>query len=305
MQSLDPVLAERLRQAGLADVGLMQKFMSKAGDLAVSLVVAAIILAVTLWAAGWASRLVRRILARANRLGTPDVTLQSFGGSLARYVVIIVGLIAVLQQLGVQTTSILAVLGAASLAIGLALQGALSNVAAGVMLLLFRPYRVGDVVEIAGRTGTVRALDLFTTELATLDNVKVVFPNGKVFGDVIVNTSFHERRRVDVVFRVDVKKDLATLLDALRARAVANPRVLDDPAPVAEITALSEAFVEVAVRAWALRDDYGMVKSDLLLVARLLNEGSEAIPPLPEPRPAPPPVPKRKPALRLGKREEP
>ena len=126
----------------------------------------------------------------------------------------------------VQTTSILAVLGAASLAVGLALQGTLSNVAAGVMLLLFRPYRVGDVIEVAGRTGTVKALDLFVTELTTPDNLKVVLPNGKVFGDVIVNTSYHTRRRVDAVIKTDLKRDVPALMEGLKARAEANPLVL-------------------------------------------------------------------------------
>lgn len=296
-EPLHEEVAQRLSQSLNADENLLHKFIDAAGDLAVNLVVGLIILVVTLWAAGWASRLVRRLIAQAHRHGPPDVTLQTFAGSLARYVVIIVGFVAVLSQLGVQTTSILAVLGAASLAVGLALQGALSNVAAGVMLLLFRPYRVGDVVEIAGRTGTVQALDLFVTELATPDNVKVVFPNGKVFGDVIVNTSFHERRRVDVTFRVDLKRDVPALLAALKARAEANPLVQKEPAVGAEVTGISEAFVEGAVRAWVERTDYGSVKADLLLAARLLaQDEAQAMPPLPAPKPkaAPAAKPKRR-----------
>jgi small conductance mechanosensitive channel len=218
--------------------------------------------------------------------------------------VIVVGLVAVLQQLGVQTTSILAVLGAASLAVGLALQGALSNEAAGVMLLLFRPYRVGDTVEIAGRTGVVRTLDLFVTELATADNVKVVLPNGKVFGDVIVNTSFHARRRVDMVFRVEPKRDVQALMAALKTRAEANPLVLKDPQPATEVTGISEAFVEVAVRAWVESPDYAAVKADLLLAARILADGAEApLPSLPVPKPRKPPAPRRKPRLALGRRK--
>jgi small conductance mechanosensitive channel len=288
MQALDPELSAQLRRAIQADETVVHKFVSAAGDFAVSLVVAVIILAVTFWAAGWAERLAKRLIGRVNRLGPPDVTLQTFGGSLARYLVIIVGLIAVLQQLGMQATSILAVLGAASLAVGLALQGTLSNVAAGVMLLLFRPYRVGDVVEIAGRTGVVRALDLFVTELATFDNVKVVLPNGKVFGDVIVNNSFHPRRRVDVVVRLDPKVDAVAILAGLKARAEANPLVLDDPAPITEVVSVFETYVQVAVRAWTAQVDYGPVRADLMLAARLLSAG-EDLPPPPEP-PAPKPA---------------
>lgn len=300
MQRFETELADRLRQTVTTDENVLHKFINAAGDLAVNLVVGVIILTVTWWAAGWASRLVRRLIARVHGGGPPDVTLQSFAGSLARYLVIVVGLIAVLQQLGVQTTSILAVLGAASLAVGLALQGTLSNVAAGVMLLLFRPYRVGDTVEIGGRTGTVKTLDLFVTELATPDNLKVVLPNGKVFGDVIVNTSYHSRRRVDAVFRVDTKRDMAALLAGLKARAEANPLVLKDPAPAVEVTGMSEAYVEGVVRAWVETADFGAVKADLMLTARLLADGAdEALPPLPAPRvKAAPAVRKRRPSIR-------
>lgn len=281
MQALDPELNLRLREALGADETLIQKFASAAGDLAVNLVVAVLILVVTFWASGWADRLVRRLLGRVNRLGPPDVTLQTFGGSLARYAVVVVGLIAVLQQVGVQATSILAVLGAASLAIGLALQGALSNVAAGVMLLLFRPYRVGDVVEIGGRVGTVRALDLFVTELATFDNTKVVLPNGKVFGDVIVNISFHDQRRVDVVVRLEARTDVEALLPRLKARALESPKVLAAPEPVVEIIGMGETYVQVALRAWVNKADFGPVKGELMLATRVLAteaqpEGSAA-----------------------------
>ena len=293
MQGLEREITTRLNQTVRADENVFHKFIDAAGDLAVNLVVAVIILTVTWWAAGWAARLVRRLIARVHGGGPPDVTLQGFAGSAARYLVMVVGIIAVLQQLGVQTTSILAVLGAASLAVGLALQGTLSNVAAGVMLLLFRPYRVGDVIEVAGRTGTVRALDLFVTELTTPDNLKVVLPNGKVFGDVIVNTSYHSRRRVDAVIKTDLKRDVPALMEGLKARAEANPLVLEDPAPAVELTGMSEAFVEVTVRAWVEAGDFGAVKADMMLAGRLLADGSEQLPPLPAPR-AKPTAPKKK-----------
>ena len=301
MQGIEHEIATRLNQTVTSDENVLHKFIDAAGDLAVNLVVAVVILTVTWWAAGWASRLVRRLIARVHGGGPPDVTLQGFAGSAARYLVMIVGIIAVLQQLGVQTTSILAVLGAASLAVGLALQGTLSNVAAGVMLLLFRPYRVGDVIEVAGRTGTVRALDLFVTELTTPDNLKVVLPNGKVFGDVIVNTSYHSRRRVDAVIKTDLKRDVPALMEGLKARAEANPLVLEDPAPAVELTGMSEAFVEVTVRAWVEAGDFGAVKADMMLAGRLLADGSEQLPALPAPRAKPAP-PKKKPRPTLSDR---
>ena len=301
MQGIEREIATRLNQTVTSDENVLHKFIDAAGDLAVNLVVAVVILTVTWWAAGWASRLVRRLIARVHGGGPPDVTLQGFAGSAARYLVMIVGIIAVLQQLGVQTTSILAVLGAASLAVGLALQGTLSNVAAGVMLLLFRPYRVGDVIEVAGRTGTVKTLDLFVTELTTPDNLKVVLPNGKVFGDVIVNTSYHTRRRVDAVIKTDLKRDVPALMEGLKARAEANPLVLKDPAPQVELTAMSEAFVEMTVRAWVETGDFGAVKADLMLAGRLLAEGAEQLPALPTPR-AKPAAPKKKPRATLSDR---
>jgi len=295
MRSLDTRISDRLSDALGADRTMLDKLVDRASDLAMNLLVAAIILVITAWAAKWLSRLVRGMIERVRRGGDDhDVTLQTFFGSLVRYGVYIVGLIAALQTLGMQTASILAVLGAASLAIGLALQGALSNVAAGVMILLFRPYRIGDVIETAGRTGTVRNLDLFVTELSTADQLKVVVPNGKVFGDVIVNHTFHSERRVDVIFRTDVKQNLAPVMAALEARARSDPRVLQDPPPSVEVTGMAEVWAEAAVRAWVKTPDYGPVKTDLMLAARLLTETPEAVLPPPAPSKVKPAAPNKR-----------
>jgi small conductance mechanosensitive channel len=242
-------------------------------SFAVSLLTGLLILLATLWAAGWSAGLARKAMGRVHRNGEPDVTLQSFVASLVRYMVIIVGLVAVLQNLGVKTTSVLAVLGAASIAIGLALQGTLSNVAAGVMLLLFRPYRVGDQVEIAGRLGTVRTLDLFVTELATADNLKVMAPNGKIFGDFIVNYSKPTRRRVDVIFHIGPRQDLAAVLEAMKAVVAADKRVLKEPAPLFEALALNELYAEGAVRAWVKTADYAAVRTTMVLAIQTLSIG--------------------------------
>lgn len=267
-----------------ADETMFAHFLDWLGKLAVNLVVAAIILVVTFWVAGLAARFMRRTLNRVHR-NNPDPTLESFSASLARYAIIAVGLVAVLQQLGVQATSILAVLGAASLAIGLALQGALSNVAAGVMILLIRPYKVGDLIESATRQGTVKSLDLLFTEIATPDNVKVMIPNSKVFGDVILNYSAHRNRRVDVLFKVPLKTDLVPVLKRLRERAENDPRIRKDPAPMIEVTDLSEAYAQAAIRGWVAAADFGPVKTDLMLVAHLLAEDPVRTD-LPPPRPS-------------------
>ena len=230
------------------------------GALAINLTVAILILIVTLWFSGWIARAIRQTLARIQRPSVPDATLQGFLSSLARWVVLVVGAIAVLQQLGVQTTSILALLGAGSLAIGLAMQGALANVAAGVMLLILRPYRVGDAVEINGRIGTVRRLDLFMTELSDPDNLDVFMPNGKVFGEMIINYSTPRDRRMELVFNVDYQDDLDQALALLIDCAKADPRVLADPEPWSAVTALAPSAVTVTLRVWAPTDVYWDVR---------------------------------------------
>jgi len=236
------------------------------GTFAVSLVAGLIILLITFWAAGWGSKLARRAIGRVHsHNGEPDLTLQGFLGSLVRYLIIIVGVMVALGQVGVKTTSVLAVLSGLLLGVGLALQGTLSNVAAGVMLLLFRPYRVGDLVEVGGKMGTVKSLDLMVTELSTVDNLKVTAPNGKIWGDFIVNYTKPAKRRVDVTFHVPPTKSLEEVLGVLKTQIVADKRIAKDPAPSYEANALNELFAEGIVRVWVKASDYGAVKTDIIL----------------------------------------
>lgn len=256
-------LIERARAELSADLSLVERFRTALGEFAVDLVIALFIVAAT-WAVArhathWVERFLRRF--RATR---DDRTLQLFFGQLARWLVILVGLIAVLRRLGVETTSIIAVLGAASLAIGLALQGALSNVAAGVLLLVLRPYRVGDFVELAGRMGVVQRLDLFTTELATPDNLKVVVPNSKVLGDVLVNHAGHDTRRIELVFDVDHDADPEAALRALREAAAAHPGVLPDPAPWSGATGMKDSAWQATLHCWTKGADWWQTRSDLI-----------------------------------------
>ena len=241
-----------------------RKLADVMGDFAVDLVVAALTLALTLWVSRWSAHAVRRALERFSKT-RDDRTLQTFGASAVRVAVLIVGGIAVLTRLGVATTSIIAILGAASLAIGLALQGALGNVAAGVMLLVLRPYKVGDLVEIGGRQGTVRSLRLFTTDIDTLDNVRIVAPNGKVFGDMIVNYTAHPERRIDLVVSVDLEDDVEAAMRVLLDVARANPRVLPTPEPAAEMTDFADGRAKLALHAWAEAASYGAVRTELLV----------------------------------------
>lgn len=230
----------------------------------VNLAVAAAILVVTFWAAGWASRLTREGLSRLHGARAPDAVLQGFASSLVRYTIIVIGGIAVLGQVGVQTTSILAVLGAASLAIGLALQGGLSNVAAGVMILLLRPYRIGDRVKIADIVGRVHGLDLFVTRLHDLQNSVVVIPNSKVLSDVVVNYSMLPVRRIDMDFGIDYFDDEDLALALLIDTAKADARIVADPPPWAKITSLNESTVTVTLRAWTSPAGYRDTQFDLI-----------------------------------------
>ena len=188
---------------------------------------------------------------------------------------------AVLQQLGVRETSILAVLGAASLAVGLALQGALSNVAAGVMLLILRPYRVGDVVEINGRSGTVKALDLFGTYLSDADNLDVFVPNSKVFGEVIINYSTPANRRMELTFRLHYEEDLDQALAVLLDCAKADKRVLAKPPPDARVTALGDSAVTLALHAWAPVNVYWDVRFEMIRRAKLAMDAAGFVVPYP------------------------
>jgi small conductance mechanosensitive channel len=280
-----PALAAAQQLTSPRQLAVWDRLISVGGDLITNLLVAALVMAATLWAAGWASKLTRRAF-HVHRRHETDETLPIFFSSLARNIVLLLGAIAVLEQLGVKTTSILAAIGAASLAIGLALQGALSNVAAGVMILLFRPYRVGDIVETGGRIGQARSIDLFVTELATLDNLKVVIPNAKVFGDVIINHTFHERRRADTIFRAPPAADVVGLIERLRDWLKTDPRILAEPAPLIEVTSVNEGAVEIAVRPWAATVDYAPVKADLLLCAKLLETDPKTALPRPSTTPS-------------------
>lgn len=231
------------------------KLTDMAGDFATTAMVALFIMVVTGWASTWAARLVRAAFKRVPGQHR-DETLSGFVASLVRYTVLLIGGIAILNRLGFQTTSIITVLGAASLAVGLALQGALSNVAAGVMVLLFRPYRVGDYVTIAGKSGTVRRLDLFNTELSDPDGLKLVVPNAKGFGDVMTNYTDIPQRRFELSLRVPFETDFDLVTRTLMATMTADPRVKSDPAPWAGITDVAADAVIATLRCWAPLDVY-------------------------------------------------
>jgi small conductance mechanosensitive channel len=260
----EPDLIERARLLASGDQAMLAALVDVGGALVVNLVLAGIILATTIWLSGKLSQAVRRAIGRAARNHAPDQALQAFVGSLVRYLVIAIGLIAVLGQLGVKTTSVIAVLGAASLAIGLALQGALSNVAAGVMLLVLRPYRAGDQVLINGQIGVVRSMDLFSTRLKSLDGLDIFVPNGKVFGELLINYTTTDHRRFEWDIGIDYDDDIDLAIRLLLQIADEEPRVLQQPAPWAKLANLADSAVVIRFRAWTTPDDYLATRHDVL-----------------------------------------
>ena len=221
-------------------------------------------------AAGWARRSLERALSRSGRI---DTTLVRFFGSLLRYAIIAFVIIAALQQFGVQATSLVAVFGAAGLAIGLALQGTLSNVAAGVMLLMFRPFKIGDFISAGGQTGTVKEIGLFTTEMATGDNVKIIVPNGQIWGSAIQNFSGHTTRRVDLMMGIDYGDNIDTAMATINRVIGEEARALKDPESVVAVAELADSSVNIVVRVWVNATDYWGVRWD---ITKKLKEQLEA-----------------------------
>ena len=208
-----------------------------------------------------------------------DEVLVDFIGTIANAVVTIAAVVAALDTLGIPATSLVAVVGAASLAIGLALKDSLANFAAGVMLVLFRPFTKGDFVEAGGQSGTVEEVYLVSTVLTTPDNKVIQVPNSAVWGGSITNFSAKDTRRVDLVIGVGYDDDLKVASDVLKKILADHPKVLDDPAPAVFVSNLGDSSVDFAVRPWVASADYWGVYSDVLQQAKLaLEEAGVSIP---------------------------
>jgi small conductance mechanosensitive channel len=202
-------------------------------------------------AAGWIRRSITQALTRS---GT-DSSLIPFFASMAYYVVLGIVLSAVLNLFGLETTSLIAVFGAAGLAVGLALQGTLSNFAAGVMLLIFRPIRVGDFVEVAGQAGTVAEISIFSTLLNTSDNIRITIPNAQVYGDTVKNYSFNDTRRVDLVMGIGYGDNIGTAISIIERVITSDDRTLSDPAPTVAVAELADSSVNLVVRPWCKKEE--------------------------------------------------
>jgi small conductance mechanosensitive channel len=224
-----------------------------------SVVGAIVVLIVGRIAAGWFRSTVRRVLQKSN----VDDTLAPFLSSLVYYLIIAFVVIAVLGLFGVPTASFIAVLGAAGLAVGFALQGTLGNFAAGVMLLVFRPFRIGDYIDAGGAAGTVSEISIFTTTLNTPDNVRITVPNSAVSGQTIKNFSANDTRRNDMVFGISYGDDIGKAMQIIQETLDQDERVLKDPAPVIAVGELADSSVNILVRPWCAKEDYWGLRFDM------------------------------------------
>lgn len=211
----------------------------------------------------WVAKGVKKVVERLMTKGNVDPTLISFTANLAYIGLLAFIVIAALGQLGIQTTSFIAVLGAAGLAVGLALQGSLSNFAAGFLLIIFRPFKVGDLIEGAGVFGVVEAIQIFTTQLKTADNKTVIVPNAKLTDDNIVNWTVKGTRRVDMVMGIGYEDDIDKARSLMTEVIAADARILKDPAPQISVSELADSSVNFVVRPWVKVEDYWGVYFDL------------------------------------------
>lgn len=212
----------------------------------------------------WVAKLVRNGIKRVMIRRGLDEMLVGFLGAILYSILLVAVIIAAVGQLGIQTTPLVAVLGAAGLAVGLALQNSLGNFASGVMLVLFRPFTKGDYVEAGGTSGTVDEVGIFTTVLNTPDNRKVIVPNGQITNDTITNYSAHATRRIDLMIGVAYGDDLRTAREAIDKTIRAHDKVLDDPEPIVWVMELADSSVNFAVRPWVKAEDYWQVRNELL-----------------------------------------
>ncbi len=237
----------------------MTQEASVAATMLSSIVYAIIILAIGFWGAKLIARLTKGLMERREA----DPALTGFVGNLVNALVVIFAVIAALNQLGIQTTSLVALVGAAGLAMGFALKDSLGNFAAGVMILIFKQFKVGDVIEAAGVLGVVESLNIFSTQLKTGDNKTIFVPNGKLVADNITNYSTKPTRRVDLVIGVSYNADLSHVKSVLEDILANDSRILKDPAPTIGVLELADSSVNFAVRPWVDAADYWGVYFDL------------------------------------------
>lgn len=244
-----------------------------------SLIGAVLILIIGYTIAGWASKRIRNSAIKSEKF---DNTLAPVFGQTVKVVILIITILAVLGQFGVETASIIAILGAAGLAVGLALQGTLSNVAAGMMLLILRPFKIGDVIEVSGTLGIVDEIGLFTTEMHSFDNIGIVMPNARVWGAEIKNLTQFETRRCDLEFGISYSDDMDKAIGLIKDVLGADDRVLDEPEALIAIGSLSDSSVVIRVRPWTATANLWPLRYDLIKRVKEVFEENDIIIPFPQ-----------------------
>ncbi|MCH9026757.1 MAG: mechanosensitive ion channel [Proteobacteria bacterium] len=242
---------------------------------AIKIGLAALIFLVGRWAAKMAANGIDKMMEKAG----VDATLTHFLHNVVYSALLIAVIIAAVDQLGIKTTSFLAILGAAGLAVGLALQSSLANFSSGIMLILFRPFKVGDFVEAGGTTGTVEQINVFNTVMKTGDNREIIVPNAQIFGGTITNFSAKATRRIDLVIGIGYDDNIGTAKQIIEDILSADERILKEPAPVILVLELGASSVDLAVRPWVRKEDYSATRGDLLENIKTgLEEGGCSLP---------------------------
>lgn len=245
-------MLDKLLQENIVDLYLI--------PWSVKIVTALLVFVIGRWLAKLLVKMSRNIMRKSN----VDQMLVDFIANILYALLLIVVVLAALDQLGVKTTSALAILGAAGLAVGLSLQNSLSNFAAGVMLIIFRPFKTGDYVEAAGTAGIVESITVFTTVMRTGDNREVIVPNGQIYSGTITNYSARDTRRIDMTFSIGYEDDIKLAKTLIENTLASESRILPEPAPAIMVTELGASSVDLAVRPWVNSSDYWPVRSDLL-----------------------------------------
>ena len=264
------------------DIQGLNEYVGQAMNVAVNYAPQLALPIVTLIVGLWLIKVVCAALKKAFARSHMEATLQNSIETLMSTGLKALLFISVASMVGIETTSFIAILCAAGLAVGLALQGSLGNFAGGVLILLFRPYKVGDFVEACGQAGVVREITIFNTVMTTGDNKTIILPNGAVSNGAITNYSTQKTRRVDIVFGVELyipKDDLRKAKDILNGLIAADDRILKDPAPMVVVSALGDSAVDITTRSWVATGDYWGVYFDLMENAKLaLDEAGISVP---------------------------
>ncbi len=263
--------AESSESSGFLSPEMVEKLYDWILANGMNLVWAILIFVIGKWIAGFIRARIRSMMEKRK----VDAALVSFGSSMLYYILMVFVIISAIGKLGVQTTSLVAVLGAAGLAVGLALQGSLSNFASGVLIIMFRPFSIGDVINAAGELGSVKEIGVLTTVLSTPDNKKVIIPNSAIMSGSITNITAYDTRRVDMSVGVSYSDDLDKVLDIINDVLGADERILKEPHPQVVVSELADSSVNFHVRPWVNKADYWGVFFDFqkTIKQRLDKEG--------------------------------